>query len=676
MNVENICKSDHVFCEACLEVYIDDYLQSNQLKVLQETDQEQQSQSHLSRPIQHPMITTSDQEAQEEEHEEEREEEEKERPIESPSSLNDTISVECPECRRTAQDSASRIKLCISSFRPAKYLARMIDAQRLRCPTTMMRSCQWIGAMKDMHTHLDVCGFAIETLCPHRQYGCRYRASALDIVAHLPSCPFAPQGSSTSEISDSQSLPETSLPNQHIAPLSPPQSSPPMNPMDYPPHGLFERFPQTQESDNIPDQQQDSDKKKAMSSTANELQPSNKNFRALSMDSITEDGPGHINDLHNGETVRMDDNEDEFDQDEFLERLEDLEMADISFSPHHSPLLAHSDNSPDPLLIKSEQAPISMSLQPLRVPTRRRLIVEEESEQEDCDNATRAAVNDHNLDVAMTDSVPPTEMEDRSQYGAHAGGDPNDQGLLPYISSYAGELPPASRSAALHQSSPHIDGLTSTSDHPAPLITEQQLPPAPLSPHQIEQEAEQHNPQTFITRRRPSLDSLTDAQHDSSKRRMLEFHGPWQWQVGPASQAQPQEPAIITMTDISSVDSPAASSVMSSLVSSFIKPLSRRPASFFAPLHRPMTRSEATDIQVYVAESSSYLPLLVHQPRYLRPRQKKILRGRARSKFLTPIVHGTNNTENQLNGPPFGSMMTNITSPENSFASDGNSHEC
>ncbi|KAF9307519.1 hypothetical protein BG003_000655 [Podila horticola] len=57
----------------------------------------------------------------------------------------------CPQCEQEQQPLEL---LDIAAFRPAKFIERVVNDHKIRCPTTIERSCQWTGYTDDIQNHL------------------------------------------------------------------------------------------------------------------------------------------------------------------------------------------------------------------------------------------------------------------------------------------------------------------------------------------------------------------------------------------------------------------------------------------------------------------------------------------------------------------------------------------
>ncbi|KFH68373.1 hypothetical protein MVEG_05191 [Podila verticillata NRRL 6337] len=108
-------------------------------------------------------------------------------PSYSSSPITKIITMTCPKCEKEQQPLEL---LDIATFRSSKFVERIVNDHKIRCPTTAEKSCQWIGTTDDIENHLAECRFRIQHLCPHRPYGCLVTGTIYDIAAHLPMCQF------------------------------------------------------------------------------------------------------------------------------------------------------------------------------------------------------------------------------------------------------------------------------------------------------------------------------------------------------------------------------------------------------------------------------------------------------------------------------------------------------
>jgi hypothetical protein len=288
-------------------------------------------------------------------------------------------------------------------------------------------------------------------------------------------------------------------------------------------------------------------------------------------------------------------------------------MADIPLSPIHtsvpdrSEVPCHTSNAPVP----TGNVPIS----PPRLSTiRRRLIVDEEESEEE----TEVTPNNIAVDGTLTQQAP-----------LEANVHPADV----MANEYDLNIPVNGQSL----SKKHRVLTDITAPMPNHVCSEEPLPiPRPAiqgDSRSVTMTQEfrldlDKDPQTCDPDRlTPSIQTQQDGQQDQqeiptmrssqqgSKRRVLQFHGPWQWQV--QRQTEMRASSVITMTDVTSATSRNAhprSPVLS-------PPGSTRPVSTpYTKFPRLIELTQSSTF--YAAEPSSFLPLAVHEPRYLRPRRK------------------------------------------------------
>ncbi|KAF9129099.1 hypothetical protein BGW39_004471 [Mortierella sp. 14UC] len=242
-----LCRHDHVFCKACLDKYLDLCTRAQQLQPFSFQPQQESSHGH-HRHHGHGETSASNR-----------------TPRGGggataglpPTPIQRGFSVECPECKKLSEvmsGNGDTEMLRVSSFRPTKFVERMVQAQSVHCPTTMTMWCHWTGPLKDTEEHLESCNFAFEYTCAYRYLGCSYKGGATDVAAHVRYCALQPSQPSYSTNSSASNNPmqTSSVPSSHHfqqsrqfetstghghrqGPISPPQSSPPV-PMVPPPH--------------------------------------------------------------------------------------------------------------------------------------------------------------------------------------------------------------------------------------------------------------------------------------------------------------------------------------------------------------------------------------------------------------------------------------------------------
>ncbi|KAF9138821.1 hypothetical protein BG015_002246 [Linnemannia schmuckeri] len=237
-----LCKHDHVFCKACLDKYLDFCTREQQQR--QSSYQPQQPSSSHGHRHGHGRGTRGA----------------SNRTSLPPTPIQKSFSVECPECKKSPEVMSGTEEmeiLRVSSFRPAKFVERMVQAQSVHCPTTMTMWCHWSGPLKDTMEHLQSCNFAFEHTCAYRYLGCSFKGGAMDVVDHVKHCTLQPSQPSYSTNTSSSNRAHTpsdtshqqhpNLPQSSVGtrrqfgttsrgqgPMSPPQSSPPL-PMVPPP---------------------------------------------------------------------------------------------------------------------------------------------------------------------------------------------------------------------------------------------------------------------------------------------------------------------------------------------------------------------------------------------------------------------------------------------------------
>ncbi|KAF9433012.1 hypothetical protein BGZ76_009991, partial [Entomortierella beljakovae] len=515
------------------------------------------------------------------------------------------LSVECPGCKRMGGPSKL---LPVSLFRPAKFVE---------------------------------CGFAVELLCPHHLFGCTFRGAASDIINHLSRCPFSLHDiSNTSVESGNSSFPVV----KNQAPLSPPQSSPIQPPIAFENH--FKHSDMNYHKEN-----------QELDGASN-----NKGFQTPILNSSSE-WSDDIDIYQQAQDGDMDDLDAENDL--FLERLEELDMTDIPVSPINTPLPAHHTTHP---LSKSNPLP-----SPPTIPARRRrLIVDEESDQST--TAGTEKYGPYNKNRVRSTSEDPTQKRvfanqasnnDNIRTGTGVQSSHVKNRILQDItmSVYASE-----KETSLRSKTPALEyGGGDMPMNDSALTTTQ---PKDYQPNQTQ--SSQHQPQQQEQNGLPPFTQSTslagptgvsnNPEHSSSQ----QLEEPWIWQAN-NSDIRSQE----SLGDMTNITSPVPSTGFLDPGVSSPQP-SQNPALFPGSvvmgqqtnLTALFTMSQPS--QFFVAEPSSYLPLLVHVPRYLRTRRKKLHRGRSLNKKMTPIVHIAQYSSHQEKNE---TLTPDITSPENSYLS-------
>ncbi|KAF9911288.1 hypothetical protein EC991_004186 [Linnemannia zychae] len=108
--------------------------------------------------------------------------------------------------------------LRVGSFRPAKFIERMVQAQSVHCPTAMSMWCHWTGPMKDTEEHLESTTFTFMM-----NYSVILRSSTLVRIGTWD----ATIKEERQILGTRQSRPSAGYAHRQ-GPISPPQSSPPI----------------------------------------------------------------------------------------------------------------------------------------------------------------------------------------------------------------------------------------------------------------------------------------------------------------------------------------------------------------------------------------------------------------------------------------------------------------
>ncbi|KAF9185981.1 hypothetical protein BGZ50_002688 [Haplosporangium sp. Z 11] len=537
---------------------------------------------------------------------------------------DDDIVVECPECKQLRSQSEW---VHVSSFRPAKFVERMLLAQNIRCPTTMAKSCQWVGSMKDMQQHLSVCGFAVEYICPHQQLGCTFRGTAIDMADHVPSCLFCALEDSVSSNSQSDLATIPVPPGER--PLSPPQSSPALCPVVPLNHHSWHHYGQQQPED------QTHDIEEALTQvvvntridqhSADELHNlSSQSFQASQPHQPLDDVMLSMNKLDTRTAVAQ---KEEADQDSMSGLFEDMEMADMTISPATTPLPTRCAQTQKHEEEQKAHTTLNESL-PVTPTRRRRLIVEEESE---------------------TENEYAHSQQQQEETGLECNLSHEHQALIAKRSRVLQEIRLPLWAAVMEPSpasspspSPHVaDAVSTLSIDDADLSNDFELPACSTQPVRT-----RHKLQLRL-RHQSAPQSSPRSSQGSGPKRTLQFQGPWHWQVQRKTGLQSQPSLVATMTDISPFTAP-------------VMPPSAPKSGVERSRYFALTQSSS----FYTAAPSAYLPLLAYEPRYLKSRRKKSLRDRIQSgSYVSPIVHPRPGQGTRTNDP----MTPDITSPENSL---------
>ncbi|KAF9998308.1 hypothetical protein BGZ79_008008 [Entomortierella chlamydospora] len=323
---------------------------------------------------------------------------------------------------------------------------------------------------------------------------------------------------------------------------------------------------------------------------------------------------GEINSAEGAVPDRMEEN---IDHDTFIERLGDLDMTDMTVSPVTTPLPTRNTSFPS---FKHAQTSLS-STAPTR---RRRLIVEEESDQSITDETTKDLLN--NTDAATylnAKQTPQVEATQQIDYSPRE----NDQDNILDSNKKSRVLKDITMSTPSRKSEKLLRQMTQMQQQSQeqPQQSQEQLQRSQEQPQQQElqyqmrgQQGQQNTQQSIAERNGPSS---TNATQDFGTRRPLQPRGSWQAQH---TEAMSQASSIGSMADISS----SVSSVVSPLAGAGIPNPSPNLVTVMesvvmapqANLTNVFAMTQST--QFYIAEPSAYLPLLVHVPRYLRSRRK------------------------------------------------------
>ncbi|KAF9956575.1 hypothetical protein BGZ65_002603, partial [Modicella reniformis] len=364
--------------------------------------------------------------------------------------------------------------------------------------------------------------------------------------------------------------------NLQQEPPSPPQSSPPVGPQDLHQH-------QYQDEIHCQDQgHHDTDMDEQYAEA----------FHTPDLSCVPED----ILDKPevSGHPPRPEKAEGSFDQDAFSGLLEDLEMGDIAISPAHTSLpehragsLGHAGNVPAPLLQPSTR--------------RRRLIVDEE----DFDKGDEDLPENSGTESGMVQQlqseldVRPVEVPPKVHHDPNILNDDQYLGRKHRVLVDITPLMPTR--------------LENTSDTGSAIVTQEgsNRPGQCMSLPEEQQPAPQD--QRESTQQRSSSQSMSNLSQSPNKRRMLQFHGPWPRQVQQKTGVRFQESSVISITDIISPAS-AAATPRSRPQSPALSPAPpARPGAPRARLAGFFTLTQPASL--YTAEPSAYLPLLVHVPR-------------------------------------------------------------
>lgn len=403
----------------------------------------------------------------------------------------------------------------------------------------------------------------MELWCPHHQLGCNYRGAALDVVAHLACCPFSPRERSVVS-NDSESLDGLHT-SEHVnvgcKPLSPAQSSPPMG-LQGPHQHQYQG--ETHNNGDLDEQYAEA-------------------FRTPDLSCVPED---MLDGLEISDRSLMTEIvETSINQDAFSELLGDLEMADITLSPIHAPSPHHSETP---------------GLATNGFSTRQQRLVIDQKESEGSGGVVEQQLPPKEANVQ------PMEVSRQEQHDTNLPNNRQRRGVLVDITT---QVPHCVRSEEPTLKAISMDTGSAIMSQEVRLDADKDPQigdPEQFTPSRQAEQQESQDRQEFTPRR--------SSQQGPVRRRVLQFHGPWQWQVQRKTEMQSRTSSVIT-TEVSSPASVTGAPQSPRLSSALLA----RPVTPYAGLARLfMTQSSA----FYAAETSAYLPLSVHEPRYLRPRRK------------------------------------------------------
>ncbi|KAG0354207.1 hypothetical protein BGZ54_001793, partial [Gamsiella multidivaricata] len=440
--------------------------------------------------------------------------------------------------------------------------------------------------------------FAIELLCPHQQYGCTFRGAAFDIVAHLSCCPFSSRA--IGNISERSESAERNAPvSQHTVPArelpSPPKSSPPNPPMEDGEHkcGHLDKS-QSQEQ-------------RSVSRFVETDEQFVDVFRTPPLHTMDE-----FETVDEPHPIKMERMEADYDHDAFSELMEDLEMLDMTISPTKTPL---------PGDCQEQQVHPENELVPSPAPStrRRRLIIEEESD-------TSGEVVSHRPEQAAAVAIGIYSDEqpgqERVRVNSESRSPKRNRVLMDITTPIPARIrrsPPASSPVPrprefVIQTQAQEAGQDTGGDLFGNHQSQQAMSAEKQGSAGSQQQTQQGLSQRYL------LSQIPASSPADLHERVLQFQGPWQWQVHRGKEVQSQTSTVITLTDITSAVAASAPTVSSPSPLPSPRPVvttalgtQRSFAGFFALPQQP---------SLYMAEPSAFLPLLVHVPRYLRPRRK------------------------------------------------------
>ncbi|GJJ68378.1 hypothetical protein EMPS_00724 [Entomortierella parvispora] len=625
-----LCEQDHIFCKACLDSYVHECLVNAPTVECTPTT--------IAAPSSNPphsiataaaggFLATKSSTA---------------------ATAYESIAVPCPECKKQSTDPRSPILLPVCAFRPAKFAERLVQSQTIRCPTTMVRSCQWVGPRADMERHLGECPYAHKHSCPHHGYGCQFEGTYMDLLIHLPSCHYCSKSlansSKTSESSHVDSVQEamttssSSLPRHEHGQLSPPPSSPVIHAQSG--SNVF-RANDKQEEEHGQEQEQEHEQKEDEDTGSRDQQYHPGAELSLSYHLYGDDleDLGDLDDILYGDSYHHEEDQDqgfspledgEQVRDPAEEQIEDLDMADMTLSPGpSSPVPPNSLEETTEIYLPQQQIlqqdpSLHAHVNNTPLPRRRRLIQEEEEEEEE-------VVEEQKMDIQE-----PSET-DSPTVQVHVAGEHADDQELPrsqhsdassnlsealYISQE--EFQPGQRLPSYQYGSPSPVRI----DPPRNPQSRNNKDPQSSPRHTFLRDSSRHKPYRIPS---PSSQNGSDSE---DRRHRYHYHN---------------HNDLTSSSSQQMLTSPSGSS--------------RSNASPEAQLANFLALTQPAPYRIGNTGSSqlghSYIPLLTHVPRYMKSRRKMTARERRRS--------GINLIEIAL-AQQYGQGDTpDITSPENSL---------
>ncbi|KAF9405446.1 hypothetical protein BGZ94_003538, partial [Podila epigama] len=149
----------------------------------------------------------------------------------SPSPIAKDVTMTCPQCQR---GGLPLVILDMDDIRPSKFVERIIRRHQIRCPTTVENSCQWIGSTRDIEKHLASCDFMRVRPCPCHRFGCTFKGATHVMMVHLMSCQYYVDESTTplaaAAVRTDHGHPSLSSSAAPAPPPPPPPPPPPLPP--------------------------------------------------------------------------------------------------------------------------------------------------------------------------------------------------------------------------------------------------------------------------------------------------------------------------------------------------------------------------------------------------------------------------------------------------------------